>query len=110
MQFLGKGFIRILQPPAIKCKLYYAVYVDRSIRLLGDSSHAFVNNCVVGIEANKERIDKLLHESLMLVTALNPHIGYDKVMTPSTLSCLLVKLWPRLSLKLELAVCKECIT
>lgn len=46
---------------------------------MGDSCHAFVNNCVVGIEANKERIDKLLHESLMLVTALNPHIGYDKV-------------------------------
>lgn len=51
----------------------------RSIRLLGDSCHAFVDNCVVGIEANRERIDKLLHESLMLVTALNPHIGYDKV-------------------------------
>ncbi|XP_063589185.1 fumarate hydratase, mitochondrial-like isoform X2 [Penaeus indicus] len=52
--------------------------VLRSIRLLGDSCHAFVNNCVVGITANQERIDKLLHESLMLVTALNPHIGYDK--------------------------------
>lgn len=52
--------------------------VLRSIRLLGDSCHAFVNNCVTGIEANRERIDKLLHESLMLVTALNPHIGYDK--------------------------------
>lgn len=52
---------------------------SRSIRLLGDSCHAFVNNCVVGITANQERIDKLLHESLMLVTALNPHIGYDKV-------------------------------
>lgn len=52
--------------------------VLRSIRLLGDSCHAFVNNCVVGIEVNHERIHKLLHESLMLVTALNPHIGYDK--------------------------------
>ncbi|KAL7644986.1 UNVERIFIED_CONTAM: hypothetical protein RMT77_004810 [Armadillidium vulgare] len=52
--------------------------VLRSIRLLGDSCNAFVDNCVVGIEANRERIDKLLHESLMLVTALNPHIGYDK--------------------------------
>ena len=31
-----------------------------------------------GIEVNRERVDKLLHESLMLVTALNPHIGYDK--------------------------------
>lgn len=53
--------------------------VLRSIRLLGDASKAFTNNCVVGIQADKERISKLLHESLMLVTALNPYIGYDKV-------------------------------
>ncbi len=53
--------------------------VLRSIRLLADSSDAFTKNCVVGIEANRDRINKLLHESLMLVTALNPHIGYDKV-------------------------------
>ena len=53
--------------------------VLRSIRLLADSSSAFTKNCVVGIEANRDRINKLLHESLMLVTALNPHIGYDKV-------------------------------
>lgn len=52
--------------------------VLRSIRLLGDSCKAFTKNCVVGIQADKERIAKLLHESLMLVTALNPHIGYDK--------------------------------
>ncbi|XP_071441888.1 fumarate hydratase, mitochondrial-like [Hetaerina americana] len=52
--------------------------VLRSIRLIGDSCNAFASNCVVGIVANKERINKLLHESLMLVTALNPHIGYDK--------------------------------
>ncbi|XP_050512320.1 fumarate hydratase, mitochondrial [Diabrotica virgifera virgifera] len=51
--------------------------VLRSIRLLGDSSKCFTKNCVDGIVANKERIHKLLHESLMLVTALNPHIGYD---------------------------------
>jgi len=51
--------------------------VLRSIRLLGDSCVAFTDNCVDGIEANRERIDTLLHESLMLVTALNPHIGYD---------------------------------
>ena len=38
---------------------------------------AITENCVVGIEANEERINKLLNESLMLVTALNPHIGYD---------------------------------
>lgn len=52
--------------------------VLRSIRLVGDSSKCFSSHCVEGIKANKERIDKLLHESLMLVTALNPHIGYDK--------------------------------
>ena len=39
---------------------------------------AFTDNCVVGIEANREYIGKLMNESLMLVTALNPHIGYDK--------------------------------
>ncbi|XP_023016430.2 fumarate hydratase, mitochondrial [Leptinotarsa decemlineata] len=55
--------------------------VLRSIRLLGDSTKAFTTNCVEGIKANEDRIDKLLHESLMLVTALNPHIGYDKAAT-----------------------------
>lgn len=51
--------------------------VLRSIRLVGDACTAFTDNCVVGIEANRETIARLLHESLMLVTALNPHIGYD---------------------------------
>ena len=51
--------------------------VLRSIRLLGDASVAFTDKCVTGITVNRERVDKLLHESLMLVTALNPHIGYD---------------------------------
>jgi fumarate hydratase class II len=51
--------------------------VLQSIRLLADACNSFTENCVVGIEPNKERIEKLLHESLMLVTALNPHIGYD---------------------------------
>jgi len=51
--------------------------VLQSIRLLSDACRSFTVNCMVGIEANKARIDKLLHESLMLVTALNPHIGYD---------------------------------
>lgn len=51
--------------------------VLQSIRLIGDSCQSFTNHCVVGLKANRERIDKLLHESLMLVTALNPHIGYD---------------------------------
>jgi fumarate hydratase class II len=51
--------------------------VLQSIKLIGDASHAFTDNCVVGIEANEGRINQLLNESLMLVTALNPHIGYD---------------------------------
>lgn len=52
--------------------------VLKSVRLIGDACHSFSKNCVVGIKPNKDRIDKLLNESLMLVTALNPHIGYDK--------------------------------
>uniref|UniRef100_M4DY04 fumarate hydratase n=1 Tax=Brassica campestris TaxID=3711 RepID=M4DY04_BRACM len=48
-----------------------------SIRLVADASASFEKNCVRGIEANRERISKLLHESLMLVTSLNPKIGYD---------------------------------
>ncbi|MDE3060102.1 MAG: class II fumarate hydratase [Pseudomonadota bacterium] len=51
--------------------------VLQSIRLIADASISFTDNCVVGIEANKDRINKLMQESLMLVTALNPHIGYD---------------------------------
>ncbi len=51
--------------------------VLQSIRLIADSARSFTDNCVVGIEANTARIDKLMNESLMLVTALNPHIGYD---------------------------------
>lgn len=50
----------------------------QSIRLLGDASLSFTNNCVVGIVANRRRIDSLVNQSLMLVTALNRHIGYDK--------------------------------
>jgi len=49
----------------------------QSIRLLADAGRSFTENCVVGIEANHERIAQLLNNSLMLVTALNPVIGYD---------------------------------
>jgi fumarate hydratase class II len=51
--------------------------VLQSIRLLGDAARSFTDNCVVGIEPNLARIKKLVGESLMLVTALNPHVGYD---------------------------------
>ena len=49
----------------------------QSIRLLGDASVSFTDNCIVGTEPNSQRIDELMRSSLMLVTALNPHIGYD---------------------------------
>ncbi len=54
-----------------------AYNVLQSMQLLGDSSVAFTDNCVVGIEADEDRISKLMWESLMLVTALAPEIGYD---------------------------------
>ena len=51
--------------------------VLQSIRLLADAARSFADNCVVGITANREQITAHLNNSLMLVTALNPHIGYD---------------------------------
>lgn len=51
--------------------------VLRSITLLSDSCNSFNKNCVKGIQVNQERVNELLQKSLMLVTALNPHIGYD---------------------------------
>jgi fumarate hydratase, class II len=51
--------------------------VLQSIRLVADAAVSFTDNCVAGIEPNRERINRLMNESLMLVTALNPHIGYD---------------------------------
>ncbi|MED5330338.1 MAG: class II fumarate hydratase [Planctomycetota bacterium] len=52
--------------------------VLQSLQLLTDGCRSFTTHCVAGIEANDDRITELLHRSLMLVTALNPHIGYDK--------------------------------
>ncbi|MGL6020649.1 MAG: class II fumarate hydratase [Gibbsiella quercinecans] len=50
----------------------------QSVRLLADGISGFNEHCAVGIQPNRERISQLLNESLMLVTALNTHIGYDK--------------------------------
>ena len=50
----------------------------QSIRLLSDGIRSFHDKCVVGIETNASVIQENLHNSLMLVTALNTHIGYDK--------------------------------
>jgi len=52
-----------------------------SIRLIADACDGFVDHCVDGIVANKAQIKKHLDNSLMLVTALNPYIGYDKAAT-----------------------------
>src|SRR5471032_927333 len=52
--------------------------VLESVRLLADGMASFEEHCADGIAANESRINSLLNESLMLVTALNPHIGYDK--------------------------------
>nr|KAF6279774.1 fumarate hydratase [Myotis myotis] len=67
----GHFELNVFKPMMIKNVLH-------SARLLGDAAVSFTENCVVGIQANKDRIAKLMNESLMLVTALNPHIGYDK--------------------------------
>lgn len=51
--------------------------VLHSIRLIGDGCQSFTKNCVKGIQANKTRINALMSQSLMLVTSLNPHVGYE---------------------------------
>ena len=52
--------------------------VLQSVRMLADGMESFDEHCARGIEPNRERIAELVERSLMLVTALNPHIGYDK--------------------------------
>src|SRR5262245_27624302 len=49
----------------------------QSAKLLGRGVEGFTEHCVAGLQPNAERIDELMKKSLMLVTALNPHIGYD---------------------------------
>jgi len=64
----------------LQLNVFKPVMIDnvlRSMRLLADACDSFAVNCVAGIEADRTRIDRLVHESLMLVTALNPEIGYD---------------------------------
>ena len=51
--------------------------VIHSSNILADAMNSFVDHCLNGIEPNLERIKELLNNSLMLVTSLNPHIGYD---------------------------------
>jgi fumarate hydratase class II len=58
-----------------------AYNVLQSMQLLGDASVAFTDNCVSGIQANTGNITRIMNESLMLVTALAPEIGYDNATT-----------------------------
>lgn len=58
-----------------------AYNVLQSMQLLGDAAQTFTDNCVVGIKADETRISKIMNESLMLVTALAPEIGYDNATT-----------------------------
>jgi fumarate hydratase class II len=67
----GQFELNVFKPVMIKNFL-------ESARLLADASLSFTNKCIKGIEPNTENIAKHLQNSLMLVTALNPHIGYDK--------------------------------
>jgi fumarate hydratase class II len=67
----GNFELNVFKPVLIKNLLHSTV-------LLGDASRNFRAFCVEGLEPDRERIDDLVHRSLMLVTALTPHIGYDK--------------------------------
>jgi fumarate hydratase class II len=67
----GHFELNVFKPVLAYCML-------QSIRLLGDAANSFTDNCVIGIRANEPRIRELMQRSLMLVTALAPHIGYDK--------------------------------
>jgi fumarate hydratase class II len=68
----GQFELNVFKPVIIKNVL-------QSIRLLSDASRSFTKHCVVGIQANEQRITHLLNESLMLATILNSHLGYDNV-------------------------------
>ena len=67
----GHFELNVYKPVLAYCML-------QSSRLLGDAVRSFTDNCVVGIRANEPRIREMMERSLMLVTALSPHIGYDK--------------------------------
>jgi fumarate hydratase class II len=67
----GQFELNVFKPVIIDAML-------QSIRILADAANSFTDNCVVGIRANEPRIHELMENSLMLVTALAPTIGYDK--------------------------------
>lgn len=67
----GQFELNVFKPVMINALL-------QSATLMADACRSFNDNCAIGIEPNLDRIEKNLHNSLMLVTALNPHIGYEK--------------------------------
>jgi fumarate hydratase class II len=67
----GQFELNVFKPVIIDAML-------QSVRLLADAASSFTDHCVTGIRANEPRIRELMNQSLMLVTALAPHIGYDK--------------------------------
>ena len=67
----GHFELNVYKPVLAYCML-------QSIRLLANAARSFADNCVIGIQANEPRIRELMERSLMLVTALSPHIGYDR--------------------------------
>ncbi|MGD9768920.1 MAG: class II fumarate hydratase [Pseudolabrys sp.] len=67
----GHFELNVYKPVLAYCML-------QSIGLLADAARSFTDNCVVGIKPNEARIKELMERSLMLVTALSPHIGYEK--------------------------------
>lgn len=67
----GQLELNVFKPVLIDCLL-------QSAALLADACESFRANCVEGIRANEPQLASYVHESLMLVTALSPHIGYDK--------------------------------
>ncbi len=67
----GQFELNVFKPMLAYCML-------QSVKLLGDAARSFTDNCVVGIKANEAHIAEMMQRSLMLVTALSPHIGYDK--------------------------------
>ena len=68
---MGNFELNVFRPMVIRNFLH-------STRLLAHACVNFNDHCAVGIEPNRERIAQLMRDSLMLVTALNPHIGYEK--------------------------------
>jgi fumarate hydratase class II len=68
------------------CKPVIAYNFLQSVRLLSDTIHSFNDNCAIGIEPNREVIRRNLEQSLMLVTALNPYIGYENAATIAKLA------------------------